>query len=149
MIVGTLREIVRRWSWSIDKPGRLDLGARGEKLAAEELERRGYRIVARRWRCRLGEIDLVAYHGETLVIVEVKTRRIRGEAQARGSPSPQDAVGRRKRRKLVQLTHAYLAAKRIREQDVAVRIDVVGVGLRDDGGVRFEVLSDAFGEDEC
>ena len=49
-------------------------GCRGEELAARELQRRGYEILERRWRCRLGEIDIVARDGETLVVVEVKTR---------------------------------------------------------------------------
>ncbi|MBG0739117.1 YraN family protein [Paeniglutamicibacter antarcticus] len=51
------------------------LGRHGEVLAADYLEDRGIRVVDRNWRCRTGEIDLVAYDGECLVIAEVKTRR--------------------------------------------------------------------------
>lgn len=50
------------------------LGRRGEELAARFLEDAGYRIVERNWRCRRGEIDIIARTGDTLVFVEVKTR---------------------------------------------------------------------------
>jgi putative endonuclease len=51
-----------------------ELGRRGEQLAAEHLEARGIRVIERNWRCRLGEIDLVARDGDDTVFVEVKTR---------------------------------------------------------------------------
>jgi putative endonuclease len=54
---------------------RQTLGKLGENLAAEELQRRGYAILARRYRTRFGEIDIVAQDGETIVFVEVKARR--------------------------------------------------------------------------
>ena len=54
------------------------LGIRGENLAADELERRGYAILARRYRTRHGEIDIVARDGETIVFVEVKVKDTRG-----------------------------------------------------------------------
>ena len=95
------------------------LGRRGEDLAAKELERRGYRIVERRWRCRLGEIDLVAKDGDILVVVEVKAR-------SRSDYGPAiDAVDARKRRKLVQLAEIYLKSRRLKK--ISVRFDVVGV----------------------
>ena len=50
-------------------------GRRGEDLAAEHLERLGFQVLARNHRTRFGELDLVAYDGETLVFAEVKTRR--------------------------------------------------------------------------
>ena len=55
--------------------GRRRLGAFGERLAAAHLEAKGYRIRARNYRCREGEIDIVAQDGDTLVFVEVRTRR--------------------------------------------------------------------------
>ncbi|MDJ0357589.1 MAG: YraN family protein [Actinomycetota bacterium] len=51
------------------------LGRRGEVLAADYLEDRGIRVIDQNWRCRSGEIDLVAFDGTCLVIAEVKTRR--------------------------------------------------------------------------
>jgi putative endonuclease len=113
-----------------------DLGLRGERLAARALKRRGYRILERRWRCRLGEIDLVARDGDTLVVVEVKTRSRRDYGPAA------DAVDARKRRKLEQLARMYLTARRLR--DVNVRFDVVGVDLAPGGAPRVQVLRDAF-----
>jgi len=113
-----------------------DLGLVGERLAERELKRRGYRILERRWRCRIGEIDLVARDGETLVIVEVKTR------SRRDYGPPTDAVDARKRRKLERLAHMYLAAKRLR--DVTVRFDVVGVQACPGERPRVEIFPNAF-----
>lgn len=113
-----------------------DLGQRGENIAARELKRRGYRIKERRWRTRRGEIDIVAEDGETLVIVEVKTRRSTRVAQ------PVDAVDPRKQRKLVYLAEAYVKAKRL--GDAPVRFDVVGVHLPTNGPKTVTVLKNAF-----
>ena len=98
---------------------RVTLGKTGEDLACRELERRGYAILARRWRQRQGEIDIVARDGATLVFVEVKTREGHefGEAV--------EAVTPLKRRRLVQLAQQYLA--RAHALDCACRFDVVSV----------------------
>ncbi|MGQ9826030.1 MAG: YraN family protein [Desulfotomaculales bacterium] len=53
---------------------RRDLGRQGEEAAASYLEERGYRVLARNYRCRFGEIDLIAFDGEVLVFVEVRCR---------------------------------------------------------------------------
>lgn len=99
---------------------RLATGRLGERLAAAHLTGLGWRIVSENWRCALGEIDLVAHDGPSLVLVEVRTRR--GE---RFGP-PEDSIGPRKRRKLAMLAQAYM-------QSVGwsgpVRIDVVAVVL--------------------
>jgi putative endonuclease len=114
----------------------MNLGQRGEDLAAKELERRGYTIVARRWRCRLGEIDLVAQDGDILVVVEVKAR-------SRTDYGPAiDAVDARKRRKLVQLAEVYLKSRRLR--NVSVRFDVVGVTALPSARPTFQVIRGAF-----
>jgi len=112
-----------------------DLGRRGEKLAARELRRRGYEILERRWRCRLGEIDLVARQGEVLVVVEVKAR----SREDYGLPI--DAVDRAKRRKLSKLARAYLKAKNLR--DTNVRFDLVGVTFTGGKRPRVDVFPDA------
>jgi putative endonuclease len=98
---------------------RLALGKAGEDLACEELERRGYAIIARRWRQRAGEIDIIARHGGILVFVEVKARA----GLAFGDAA--DAVSRRKRRRLVQLARLYLARHRLHESPC--RFDVVTI----------------------
>ncbi|HSF19973.1 MAG TPA: YraN family protein [Vicinamibacteria bacterium] len=115
-----------------------DLGRLGESVAARELERRGYQIVERRWRSRLGEIDIVARDGETLVVVEVKARS--GEDYG----PPADAVDAVKQRRLVRLAKAYLRARRLGEP--RVRFDVVGVRFPSGEAPRVEVLRNAFGE---
>ena len=61
---------------------RLQLGRRGEQLAALHLERLGFEILARNERTRHGEIDLIACDGETIVFAEVKTRLARSAAPA-------------------------------------------------------------------
>jgi putative endonuclease len=62
--------------WGMPPPtDRISLGKSGEDFACRELERRGYEILARRFRTRYGEIDIVAREADTLVFVEVKARR--------------------------------------------------------------------------
>ncbi|HXV59353.1 MAG TPA: YraN family protein [Vicinamibacteria bacterium] len=125
-------------SWVRDRGRTSDLGRRGENVAARELERLGYEIVERRWRSKLGEIDIVARDGETLVVVEVKAR----SREDYGPPA--DAVDAVKRRKLVRLAKAYLQARRLGEPQV--RFDVVGVRFPSGEDPRVEVLRNAFGE---
>ena len=94
--------------------------------------------MARNWRCALGELDLVAWHGRTLVFVEVKARSS-GQAG-----SPEDAVDHRKRRRLVRLAEAYLSG--LRGETPPCRFDVVAVDL---GGLvpRLRHIRDAFTAD--
>jgi putative endonuclease len=103
------------------------LGQAGERAAARFLERRGLVILAKNLRSRLGEIDLLARDGSTLVFVEVKARR-----GAPGDP-PEAAVDARKRLRLMRLALGYLAARRLGERPC--RFDVVGVSLDEDGRV--------------
>lgn len=85
------------------KGTRRALGTDGERWAAEELQRRGWTIVARNWRCARGEIDLVARDGECLAIVEVRTRRGERFGPAEGS------ITAAKRARLIALAEAYVA----------------------------------------
>ena len=109
---------------------RRSVGKRGEEEAARFLQKRGFAILDRNVRSRLGEIDLVARDGKVLVFVEVKTLRERG-----GDP-PQTAVGQSKQRRLGQLAQHYLKWKRLGE--VSCRFDVVAVTL--DGRDRVTAL---------
>jgi putative endonuclease len=95
------------------------LGALGEQLAAEHLERLGYDVVARNHRTRFGEIDLIAADDDTLVIVEVKTRRGRG--------NPWDALDERKRLQVRRMGRAYLTEVTDRPRRRQVRFDAIGV----------------------
>jgi putative endonuclease len=129
---------LQRW-WRQRRPLDLaaPLGAQGEALAAQHLADKGLRIVARGSRDRLGEIDLVALDGKTVVFVEVKTRRS-GDA---GHPA--DAVDARKQRKLTTLAVSYL--KRNGLLGSAARFDVVAITW--DGGSeapQIDHLSGAF-----
>jgi putative endonuclease len=101
-------------------------GDLGEATAARFLERRGFRILARNLRSRLGELDLVARDGGVVVFVEVKARR-----RGWGDP-PQAAVDGRKRARLARLAQAYLQRSRL--GDVPCRFDVVAVTLDPAGG---------------
>ncbi|HEY7500885.1 MAG TPA: YraN family protein [Vicinamibacterales bacterium] len=95
------------------------LGKTGEDLAAAELERLGYAILARRYRTRYGEIDIVARDGETLVFVEVKART-GGEFGI-----ALDAITAQKRRRVVLMATDYLARHDL--DQVACRFDVVAI----------------------
>ncbi len=100
---------------------RQGLGKLGERLAAERLLGCGYRILERNFRCRYGEIDLIAEDEHDLIFVEVKTRR--GDAFGR----PEEAVTLRKQRKIVQVASYYLDLHACSER--SWRIDVVAVQL--------------------
>ncbi len=121
------------------RPPTRPLGQLGEEIAARFLERRGFRILARNLRSRLGEIDLVARDGPTLVFVEVKARRHR-----RGDP-PQAAVDARKQARLARLAIDYLAREWLGE--LACRFDVVAVSLEPGGAPRVEHFPGAFAAD--
>jgi putative endonuclease len=114
---------------------RVALGKTGEDLACRELERRGYAIVARRYRLRTGEIDIVCRDGRTLVFVEVKAR----EGKAFGEAA--EAVTATKRRRLVALATAYLARHRLSDQPC--RFDVVSIHMQA-GEPRIELFQGAF-----
>ncbi len=103
---------------------RKKLGAWGEEVAAHQLEADGFQIVARNWRCRSGEIDLIAQKGELVAFVEVKTRK------GRNMGAPEEALTLRKSKKLIQLAQVYVAEN---ELDVDWRIDLVAVELDKSG----------------
>ena len=84
-------------------PGRPRLGPEGESRAATHLASLGLRVAERNFRCRQGEIDLIAWDGPVLVFVEVKTR------SGRGCGAPEEAVSATKQRRLRQVALWYLA----------------------------------------
>lgn len=108
------------------------LGRHGEQLAARHLQADGWTVLDRNWRCRDGELDIVAEDGATLVFCEVKTRR--GE----GFGSPFDAVTAVKARRLRTLALRWLADHR--PGAVEVRFDVIGVVVPRDAPARIEHL---------
>lgn len=106
-------------------------GAAAEAAVARDLEARGWRVVSRNYRCRLGEIDLIAREGETLVFLEVKHRR-----SARFGDGL-EAVTPRKQLKIMSVAEWYLLQA---PHGGPVRFDVAAVGP--DGAIT--LVSDAF-----
>jgi putative endonuclease len=113
------------------------LGAAGEDAAVRRYAERGYRLVARNWRCPAGELDLVLARAGVLVFCEVKTR----SSAALGGGF--EAVTSRKQRKLKQLAETYLVANRVHES--AIRFDVASVSRgAGDRIADVEIFEDAF-----
>jgi len=104
---------------------RQGLGRTGERLAADALMNKGYHILERNFRCRHGEIDLVAEDEHDLIFVEVKARR--GTSYG----LPEDALTFFKRRKLLELASYYLDLHTC--ADRSWRIDVVAVQFSNGG----------------
>lgn len=109
------------------RDGRRRLGSLGERFAAAHLERIGFRVVARNARTRHGEIDVVAFDGETLAFVEVKTRRA-GTAQRARDAQPLSGFAERQRARLRRLAAAWLQqSARERPYARTIRFDAIGV----------------------
>lgn len=111
-------------------------GRRGEALAREELERRGYAILATGFRTEYGEIDIVARHGPTLVFVEVRTRHGDDCGTAAESVTP------RKQWKISRAASAYVAANG--GADGPCRFDVVAIDYKQAGTPVITVYEGAF-----
>ena len=104
---------------------RQHLGRLGEDLALAHLERLGHTLVARNYRTRYGEIDLVVFDSRTLVFVEVKTRR--ANSAARG---PWEALHERKREQVRRMAAAFLLEVANRPHSADLRFDAIGVAYR-------------------
>lgn len=118
---------------------RQSLGRRGEQLAAGKLSALGYEIVARNFRCPLGEIDLVARIGETWVFAEVRTRR------GRKFGAPEESITPRKKSHLIAAAQTYLQLHDL--PDCNWRIDLVAVELTSGGELlRVDVIENAVNE---
>ena len=119
-------------------PARADLGRIGEEAALARYLDLGYLLVARNWRCRLGELELVVSHGDGdfIVFCEVKCRR------GRSFGEPFEAVHHAKRRKLRDLAQAFLQAAPTRAR--SVRFDVASVIVDGMGRPSVHVFEDAF-----
>lgn len=115
---------------------RQNLGKDGENLACQELTSRGYAIVARGYRTRFGEIDIIARDGEAMVFVEVKRR----SGPACGTAA--EAVTRPKQLRVVRMAVDYLAREGLFDK-IPVRFDVVAIDDLPDGP-RITVFQGAF-----
>ncbi len=110
-------------------------GQKAEDLAARHLKRRGYKIVARNYRTRAGEIDIIAREGHHLVFIEVKGRQSTRYGSAKAAVTP------RKQRQVAKMALWYL--KETDQMGAKARFDVVAVTQKD-GNVAIEIVRNAF-----
>lgn len=113
-----------------------ELGQFGEDYTASYLSDIGYRVVARNYRSRYGEIDMIAMQDDTIVFVEVKARRSRIYGE------PKEAVGIRKQQKLIKTAIVFLQENNW--EDRACRFDVVEVIFLPNGSVKPCHIENAF-----
>jgi putative endonuclease len=102
---------------------RVKLGRRGENLATDELSRRGYDIVNRNWRCRIGEVDIAALRDDVWTFFEVRTRR------GRAFGTPEESVTPAKMARMVDVARMYLSTHGLNVHAVNWRIGVVAVEM--------------------
>ncbi|MEN6520278.1 MAG: YraN family protein [Armatimonadota bacterium] len=114
------------------------LGKRAEGLAAGELTRRGYEVIETNYRCRYGEIDIIACDRGSIVFVEVRSRR------SDFPVFPAESVNRKKQSKLIITAKHYLSSKNASDSDC--RFDVVEVKFERGKPVSVEIIQNAFGE---
>jgi putative endonuclease len=106
-------------TWLAERFRAKPLGLRGEDAAVRHLKRRGYRILARHVDSPLGELDIIAVDGRTIVFVEVKTR------SSTDAGSPAEAIDERKERRMTQAALAYLKSQGLLKY--SARFDVVAL----------------------
>jgi putative endonuclease len=103
---------------------RVGLGRRGEELAIAELIHRGYRVVARNWRCQIGEVDIIAHRDATYHFFEVRTRR------GREFGTPEESLTSAKQQRMIDVALAYLAEHGPGElHDIDWRVGLVAVEM--------------------
>lgn len=105
-------------SWLTPQPQQDVLGQRGENVAAKYLRNQGFKILLRNFRCELGEIDIIARDGKTIVFVEVKTR-------TNDDPTPEDQVNSPKRHQITKAARFYLSRYGVPQPPA--RFDVVAI----------------------
>ncbi|OCK43755.1 hypothetical protein BA195_03375 [Tenacibaculum soleae] len=111
-----------------------DLGRKGEELAIEYLEKKGYLIVEKNYRYKKAEVDIIARKEAVLVVIEVKTR------SSTYFGNPQDFVNPKKIKLLVMAIDNYVIEK---DLDVEIRFDIIAI-LKDKGNYTIQHIKDAF-----
>lgn len=109
---------------------------RSEEVTWLEYRQRGFRLLARNWRCRLGELDLVVARGRLVAFCEVKSRG------SSGFGGPHESVTSAKQRKVRALAEAFIGARGIRA--ARYRFDVASVMVHEDGRAEVHIFEDAF-----
>ncbi len=112
------------------------IGHWGEQQACKYLENMGFKILDKNYRCRLGEIDLIALDGDYLVFIEVKTRT----SVSYGFPA--ESIGKRKQNKYIQMASIYAKEKGI--YGASFRFDVVEIIINGPGRWGINHISNAF-----
>ncbi|MCZ8520072.1 MULTISPECIES: YraN family protein [Paenibacillus] len=113
---------------NLNRMNRRQLGTAGEAAAERYLQGLGMRLLARNWRCRSGEIDLIFLDGELVVFVEVRTR-----TSARTFGTAAESIDARKQRQVMATSQVYLMQQRL--MDRQVRFDVVSAEAEGDGTI--------------
>jgi putative endonuclease len=112
------------------------LGRSGEEAAVAYLKKKKFKVVCQRFRFHKGEIDIIARDGDTLVFIEVKTRR------SRAFGPPEEAVTSVKQDQIRRLAEAYLAVNSL--ADVPCRFDVLSLVRDEEEGFRVRHIKNAF-----
>lgn len=113
---------------------RQQFGTDSESMAVNYLKENGYQIIERNYRTKIGEIDIIAKDGDTIVFVEVKARKSRAY-------NPKEAVTNSKKRKISMVALYYL--KSTRQINVRARFDVVAIDSAKNSGA-VEIIKNAF-----
>lgn len=106
---------------------RIELGKQGERAAAQYLQAHAYTVLHRNWRCRFGELDIVAEHLSTLVFVEVRTRSTISLGTA------EESVNLRKQRQVRRIAQHFLHTEK--RYDCSIRFDVIALRMQSDGSI--------------
>lgn len=101
-----------------------DFGKKGEEIASKYLNDNGYEVIKQNFRCKLGEIDLIAIKNNTIIFVEVKTR------SNTKFGTPEQAVNSNKRKHILRTSQVFLAQNRLNNYDL--RFDVISVYMNGD-----------------
>lgn len=110
------------------------LGEKGEELACSYLKEKKYRILARKWRYKHKEIDIIAFYEGIIIFVEVKTR----SSDYWGNP--EESVNKKKQRFLIEAAERYIFEK---DYDMEARFDIISV-IIDEYGTQIEHIEQAF-----
>ena len=123
-----------------EKTTAVSIGNIGEEAAVQALKKRGYKIIARNYRTKMGEIDIIAKDGEYTVFVEVRLRK----SNAFGTPA--DTIDKRKQQKIIKAAQMYAVKNDI--YDTPMRFDGVLINADTDGeklvNTKIELIKDAF-----
>jgi len=121
-------------------PFRFSLGDRGEMAACGFLKEKGYAILEKNYKCKIGEIDVIARRNGRLAFVEVKTRT------GTGFGMPQEAVDRKKQEKIFKLAEWYIKEKKL--ETIPVAFDVVAVLWKEGGAPEMRLITDAYEKED-